>query len=183
MGRGFQCSLDGGNPLAIPNNHRTRCSNSRSHLSNHKKDQAMKKGFGFDQLKDLPEGKLRVLVCGDRKWKDHTMIFSYLYEHINRIGMIIQGEAKGADTMAKEAAIKLGLPFKGFEANWWVEGKAAGPRRNTRMLREGKPDAIIAFHDNIETSRGTADMIKQSRKAGIPCILISHEGITGDVEL
>ena len=54
--------------------------------------------------------------------------------------------------------------------------RAAGPIRNQRMLVEGKPDLVIAFHDDLESSRGTKDMIKRSLKAGIRVWHYSHTG-------
>jgi hypothetical protein len=41
------------------------------------------------------------------------------------------------------------------------------------MLDEGRPDEIVAFHDNIAASKGTADMIRRAQKAGIPYRLVS----------
>lgn len=40
---------------------------------------------------------------------------------------------------------------------------AAGPIRNSRMLREGKPDLVLAFPGH----GGTADMVKQAGEAGV----------------
>lgn len=45
---------------------------------------------------------------------------------------------------------------------------AAGPRRNQQMLTEGRPDAVIAFHENLAASKGTGDMVRRARKAGLP---------------
>lgn len=132
--------------------------------------------------KELPKDNRRVLVCGDRKWDDYTLIYDTLNK-VGRIGLIIQGGARGADTHAKEWAQYYPKPFLHFPANWKKYGKAAGPIRNTQMLREGKPDLVIAFHDNIKKSKGTADMVRQARKASIPCVIVSHKGTEGDVEL
>jgi hypothetical protein len=35
------------------------------------------------------------------------------------------------------------------------------------MLDEGKPDVVFAFYTNKEKSRGTKDMVRRSKKAGI----------------
>lgn len=40
----------------------------------------------------------------------------------------------------------------------------AGPRRNQRMIDEGKPDLVVAFPGGT----GTADMIERAERAGIP---------------
>ncbi|KKN01348.1 hypothetical protein LCGC14_1128740 [marine sediment metagenome] len=54
-------------------------------------------------------------------------------------------------------------------------GKAAGPIRNKQMLDEGQPHLVLAFHDNIEESTGTKDMVKQAAKRGIETLVISHK--------
>lgn len=51
---------------------------------------------------------------------------------------------------------------------------AAGPRRNQQMLDEGKPLLVLAFHDDIKSSRGTKDMVSRAKRAGIRTYVISH---------
>jgi len=79
------------------------------------------------------------------------------------ISSIIAGGARGADTMAKHLAHAWNVPFRMFKADWNKHGKAAGPLRNQRMLDEGKPDLVVAFPGG----RGTADMVRRARAAGI----------------
>jgi hypothetical protein len=64
-------------------------------------------------------------------------------------------------------AEELGIPVLSFPADWARFGRAAGPIRNQRMLDEGKPTLVLAFHNNIVESKGTKDMVKRARKAGI----------------
>lgn len=44
----------------------------------------------------------------------------------------------------------------------------AGAIRNTRMLKEGEPDRCVYFHDNLDESKGTRDMVRQCTKAKVP---------------
>ena len=48
--------------------------------------------------------------------------------------------------------------------------------RNGEMLRDA-PDLVLAFHNNIAESRGTADMIRQARRAGVAVWLHHADGI------
>lgn len=43
----------------------------------------------------------------------------------------------------------------------------AGPIRNKQMLLEERPDKVVAFHNDLSKSRGTADMLRQAEKRGI----------------
>ena len=110
----------------------------------------------------------RILVCGDRKWTDEWAIRRELWRRMESEPTIIHGAARGADSIAGEIAGRLGLAVLAFPAQWEKYGKAAGPIRNKQMLDEGKPNLVLAFHKNLAASKGTADMVRQARKRGIP---------------
>lgn len=117
----------------------------------------------------------RLLICGDRNWIDKDKI----RECIETIDpdVIIEGEARGADKMAREVALEtnyvLGNTLLSFPADWDKHHKSAGPIRNQQMLTEGQPTIVYAFHSNINESKGTKDMIKRSLKAKLPTFLSS----------
>lgn len=107
---------------------------------------------------------MRVLVCGSRHFKDEGL----LNETLDKVAIttVIEGEARGADTLARQYAERRGLDVLPFPALWDKHGRAAGPIRNTQMLVEGKPELVIAFRG--PNSKGTRDMINQAEKAGVP---------------
>lgn len=114
---------------------------------------------------------MRVLVCGGRYYSDIVRVFMVL-DKLNRdagIDCIIQGGAKGADRLALEWAAQAGCPVNQFDADWENQGSFAGPARNSRMLAEGRPDLVIGFPGG----RGTADMMRKARKAGVEVIEIA----------
>lgn len=112
----------------------------------------------------------RVLVFGDRNWTDGQAIERRLREihAFTPIEFVIEGEARGADTLAKEAAYRIGIRVEPFPADWARYGRAAGPVRNQQMLDEGVPTRGLCFHSNITKSKGSADMLRRCRKAGLP---------------
>ena len=121
---------------------------------------------------------MRILICGDRYWVDKDLIKIKLYDIVKDYEdlvtkniTIIHGNAPGADILGKQAALDLGIPEENilsFPADWKTHGRAAGPIRNKQMLSEGKPDIVLAFHDDIgRPNCGTLDMIKQANKAGV----------------
>lgn len=112
-----------------------------------------------------------VLVCGDRNWQDRQAILHRLSD-LPDDTKVIHGGAKGADTLAGSVATELGFPVAVVEAQWEIYGRGAGPIRNKVMLGY-RPDLVIAFHENITASKGTANMINQAKKAGIPVELIT----------
>ncbi len=115
---------------------------------------------------------MRVLVCGGRTYQDRARVYAVLDKLHGEAGItyLCEGGARGADQLAREWAYKEGLPQDTFEADWENQGSFAGPARNKRMLEEGKPDLVIAFPGG----RGTADMVRKARRAGVEVVEISH---------
>lgn len=120
---------------------------------------------------------MRVLVCGDRNWHNYEFIYEILSNYKDEIDVVIEGEAKGADSMAGLAAELLGIPVLKFPADWDRYGRAAGPIRNTQMLNEGNPDLVIAFHNDVTQSKGTKNMIEQAKTRYITVKLYSEKGL------
>lgn len=119
---------------------------------------------------------MRLLVCGDRNFDNWKLLCSEMEKIIISIEVnddltIIEGEAKGADFLARVWAIYEQHPFEAYPADWNKFGKAAGPIRNKQMLDEGKPDKVLAFLK--KGSIGTANMIKQAQAAGVPVIVVN----------
>lgn len=125
---------------------------------------------------------MRVLICGDRNWDDQKTVDQTLRElevELNgdgdRIEVVIEGgqvsydgnRRYGGDYQGKVAAMKMGIPVMEFVANWEYFKKAAGPIRNQWQLDFGEPEMVLAFHSDIENSKGTKDMVKRAKKAGV----------------
>lgn len=115
----------------------------------------------------------RLLICGDREWKDMVFIQLMLKQRPD-VTVVIEGECRGADKLARAAAEHLGIPVEPYPALWKEHGPAAGSIRNQQMLDEGRPTEVWAFHDNFEESKGTRDMTNRSVWANIPTWLITH---------
>lgn len=111
-----------------------------------------------------------------------------------RLMVVIHGGASGADHHAGQWCRGFSVPAADyvadsrdgpvieqvFPANWTdlttppviiryrrngeAYNAAAGGIRNQRMLDEGKPDLVLAFPGG----KGTADMVRRARKAGVP---------------
>lgn len=84
--------------------------------------------------------------------------------------MVIEGGAKGADTIAYDESERIGMVVQVYPARWDLYGRAAGPIRNHAMLEEN-PDLVLAFHSDITKSKGTFDTIREAKRRGIPVIL------------
>ena len=109
----------------------------------------------------------RILVCGGRNYEDQAMVFGVLDMECEAgpINAIIQGDCPtGADKLARLWAYSRNEHCDNYPADWRTHGKAAGPIRNQQMLGEGRPTKVFAFPGG----RGTADMIRRAKAAGVP---------------
>lgn len=108
---------------------------------------------------------MKILVCGDRNFTDQDLMDDTLAFFRTDIDEIIEGEARGADTLARIAAEKYSIPVRKFPADWDKYGKGAGPIRNKQMLEEGQPDMVLAFL--AKESKGTRNMLQQALEARV----------------
>lgn len=138
---------------------------------------------------------MRVAVTGDRNWADAAYVWNVLDTILDKFlvrnedgspagltepFVLMEGQCPvgGADKHAAEWAVSrknLGVEHLPFPADWKRFGRAAGPIRNRQMITEGKPDLVIAFHDALTKSRGTAGCVKLAEDAHIQTWLIRHE--------
>ena len=116
---------------------------------------------------------MRVLVCGSRRIERCTALLQRMTD-LPPGTTIIEGGATGIDSAARLYAQALRLLIEEYKPDWKVHGSGAGLVRNTRMLREGKPELVIAVPGS--DSRGTWDMVRKAQKAGVPVEIIRHRG-------
>lgn len=108
---------------------------------------------------------MKVLVCGGRDWRGRAAVVRMLTQ-LKPDSVLQGGCPTGADKYAREWARDTETVCETFAANWNEEGPAAGPIRNQRMIDFGKPELVLAFPGG----RGTADMVRRARAAGIKVI-------------
>jgi hypothetical protein len=110
---------------------------------------------------------MKVLICGSRYWTD----FDAIKARVNELppnAVVINGQADGADRMARRAAQDAGLwvaDVPVMRCHWQRHGRGAGHRRNAVMLDLG-PELVIAFQR--DGSKGTQGTIDNARRRGIP---------------
>lgn len=110
---------------------------------------------------------MTVLCCGDRHWRDADAVYRVLSLLPNDT-VILHGDCEGADTICGDVAQSLGFTVIEHPARWEQFGRSAGPRRNSEMLARHAVDIVFAFHDHLDRSRGTKDMVDKARAKRIP---------------
>lgn len=121
---------------------------------------------------------VRVLICGGRDFNDTQAFNEVLSMYRNKWAWplkIIVGydpEKKyppGADEIAYNYALWWGLEREPYPYHYHL-GKKGGGSRNQQMIDEGKPDLVVAFP--TKQSKGTWDMVRRAKKAGIETIIV-----------
>lgn len=102
---------------------------------------------------------VRMAIVGSRDFPYLWMVSRYLDE--KRPDEVVSGGAKGVDTAAEHWAVKNGVPFKLFPADWNRHGRGAGFARNQQIVDYATD--VVAFQYN--KSNGTADTITKALKA------------------
>ncbi|MEM9892795.1 MAG: DUF2493 domain-containing protein [Actinomycetota bacterium] len=108
----------------------------------------------------------RVLVCGGRDYDDRGrlwLVLDGLADEYPGQWAVVAGGAPGADRLAVTWAHECGRVSVEFRADWAQHGRAAGPIRNQAMADYGA-DLVVAFPGG----RGTRDMTRRARRAGVP---------------
>lgn len=127
---------------------------------------------------------MKVLCSGDRHWHDPKLVRAVL-ERLPPGSIIVHGdqgspddvpleEMAGLDRIAGRVATSLGFEVRPYPADWQRGGIKAGPIRNKNMLKAEEPDLVYAFHDDIQASRGTKNLIEAALDKHIPITLFSH---------
>ena len=121
---------------------------------------------------------MRILVCGSHVKADRALIRRKLESYYDANLVIIHGDAAGVDSEAGAWARARRVARIEVPAQWDLHGKAAGPIRNARMLREFEPDMVIGFPGGV----GTDDMCGKAFAAGITVQRVAADGLVTRTE-
>lgn len=119
--------------------------------------------------------KPRIVVTGSRHWKDEARLRRELAKYLPAHDLHV-GDAKGVDAMARAFAQEIGAHGKAYRAHWRPNGqldRAAGVKRNARMLAEAKPSLVLAFRAP-GVSNGTDHCVALAQKLGIAVRIIER---------
>lgn len=112
-----------------------------------------------------------ITVTGGRDFEDvnflEKSLDNWVRDYFSKVGpddaaqrvFLVQGGAKGADTLARRWAEKRNHAVATIPALWDVYGHAAGHKRNEEMLKWFISDVVIAFKGGT----GTADAVARAK--------------------
>lgn len=133
---------------------------------------------------------MNVIIAGTRTFADYDIAKEWLDKllSVEEIGFVFSGacdrgvltftrpdgtKVYGADGLGERWASENNKGVREFRADWFKDGRSAGPIRNQYMAYHcGKEDICIVFHDEI--SKGSADMIKKAKVRGMRTEVIKY---------
>lgn len=110
---------------------------------------------------------MRVVIAGPRSL---PLSIEMVTAAVNASGFdvleVVSGAAKGVDYSAERWAIHYNFGLKQFFPKWGKHGLSAGPIRNRDMAEYA--DALIVIKRPGPATSGTASMIREAEKRGLP---------------
>lgn len=114
--------------------------------------------------------KKKVIICGSRDFQNYSLLRKEIDKIKDKVGEVVCGEAKGADTLGRAWAEENHVKVQSFPANWQAYGSQAGFIRNRDM--GDYADMAIAFWNGH--SPGTKDMIKYMKTLGKEVVVVEY---------
>jgi hypothetical protein len=109
-----------------------------------------------------------VVVTGPRDWGQTSVERQAARDIADEYGkkgwVIVQGGAKGLDTLILEHCIAQGYRHETMTAKWHEQGRAAGPIRNAKMLALPHVRKVIGFRRGKEWSKGTGVCVAKANQ-------------------
>lgn len=127
---------------------------------------------GRIETTSMAKEPFKILVCGPRDWRDRELVYRHLDRLTYRPLYVITGAATGADQIALDWAESHDATPIRYPADWKKHGRSAGPKRNQLMLDHERPHRVLAFQPSGRETRGTQDMIRRARAAGVPVEIV-----------
>ena len=115
-----------------------------------------------------------VLVTGGRTYSMRP----YDWLRLDALGAtaLYEGEADGADLCALGWATSRGVPVRRFPADWDAHGKAAGPKRDAKILDAAREEALQTGQTLLVVAMpggvGTADMVRRAQVCSPPPLVL-----------
>ena len=115
------------------------------------------------------------MICGSRSITDKAWSFEQINNCVSKHNfdeiVVIEGEARGIDTFARQWAERHGYKIEKYPADWSLYGRKAGFVRNEIMVKAC--DFCLIIWDG--ESHGTLNDIKLCKKLNKPYDLVIYK--------
>jgi hypothetical protein len=112
---------------------------------------------------------MKTIIAGTRDFSDYKLLCDTMDGLNLDISTVLCGECKGADALGKHWAETHDISVSSYYADWFHQGRSAGPIRNLKMAKDA--DCLVAFWDG--KSKGTKNMIETMKRQNKKVIIVS----------
>ncbi|OLF53950.1 DUF2493 domain-containing protein [Pseudomonas chlororaphis] len=114
---------------------------------------------------------MRVLICAGRHYTDERLCRRVLdaFQRLHEVRVLIHGGSQFLGGQIEDWGREIGADIVRYPANWQMHGKLAERLRNSFMLRDSRPDIVIALPGGDDTD----ELLAQARAAGIQTLSVN----------
>lgn len=116
---------------------------------------------------------MRLLICAGRYYADtrrcHRVLDAYL--RIRPVTVLIHGGSQFLGSALEDWARDAGVDVVRYPPNWKLHGKQAERQRNHFMLKDSRPEVVIA----LPGAEDTSELVAQARAAGVHVLTVDTE--------
>ncbi|AZE48724.1 hypothetical protein C4K04_3052 [Pseudomonas chlororaphis] len=114
---------------------------------------------------------MRVLICAGRHCADVQLCRRVLdaFQRLHEVQVLIHGGSQFLGAQIEDWGREIGADIVRYPANWQLHGKLAERLRNAFMLRDSRPDLVIALPGGDDTE----ELVALARAAGIQTLSVS----------
>lgn len=130
--------------------------------------QILKRRIWVPEEKTLDQ-PIRLIIAGSRSVTDYALCTQEIEQALSEWGVeldqilsVVNGGARGPDTLGERWAEQQGIVVEKFIPDWEKNGKAAGHIRNREMAKHASPyGGCVVLWDGV--SAGSKGMIQAAR--------------------
>jgi hypothetical protein len=114
---------------------------------------------------------MRVLICAGRHYTDNHQCRRVLdaFQRLHAVTVLIHGGNQYLGADIEEWGREHGADIVRYPPNWQRHGKLAERLRNHFMLRDSRPDVVIALPGGEDTE----ELVAQARAAGLQTLSVA----------
>ncbi|WP_460145505.1 DUF2493 domain-containing protein [Pseudomonas sp. S2_A02] len=117
---------------------------------------------------------MRLLICAGRHYADKRLCRQVLdaFQRMHPVRVLIHGGNRFLGGEIEEWAREQGADIVRYPPNWQRHGKSAERLRNHFMLRDSRPDVVIALPGGEDTE----ELVAQARAGGLQTLSVGDRG-------